>query len=154
MSKRLGCLAVVLAGLSSALPAAAEELRADDARQFVAGKMFTYTCFEGTSGAGRIHADGSVVGHIQIRGAAPRFVALPAGTLRVNGSKYCASMRGMPFEPCFNLEKTSANSFRGAISGFGFAYCDFHRRSARADLTHAPLRLRGAQSASVTNEQN
>ena len=36
----------------------------------------------------------------------------------------------MPFEPCFNLNKTDAKSFRGAVSGMGFAYCDFTRRSS------------------------
>ena len=91
-------------------------------------------CFEGTTGSGRIYADGSVAGYIQIRGTGPRrFVVLPAGTLRVKGDRYCASVRGVPFEPCFNLNRTSQVSFRGAVSGLGFAYCDFHRRSARAD---------------------
>ncbi len=76
--------AVVVVGLLSAVPAAADELRADAARHFIAGKQFSYTCFEGTNGAGRIHADGSVVGYIRITGQGePRFVALPAGTLRV-----------------------------------------------------------------------
>lgn len=154
MSRKLGCLALLLAGLGGVLPAAAEEMRADDARRFVAGKMFTYNCFEGTKGAGRIHADGSVVGHISIRGGEPRYVALPAGTLRVKGDRYCASVRGMPFEPCFNLDKTSSNSFRGAISGFGFAYCDFNRRSARVDMVHAPLRLHARQPAAVANASN
>jgi hypothetical protein len=34
----------------------------------------------------------------------------------------------MPFEPCFHLEKTDDRSFRGSLSGLGFAYCDFTRR--------------------------
>jgi hypothetical protein len=37
----------------------------------------------------------------------------------------------MPFEPCFNLDRTNANSFRGSITGLGFAYCDFTRRVPR-----------------------
>jgi hypothetical protein len=40
----------------------------------------------------------------------------------------CASLQGIPFEPCFNLDKTNDQSFRGSVSGFGFAYCDFTRR--------------------------
>jgi hypothetical protein len=36
----------------------------------------------------------------------------------------------MPFDTCFNLNKTNAKSFRGAVSGMGFAYCDFTRRSS------------------------
>ena len=67
-------------------------------------------------------------------------MVLPAGTLQVNGDRYCASLRGLPFEPCFNLNRTSQVSFRGAISGLGFAYCDFHRRSARADLVRPARR--------------
>jgi hypothetical protein len=142
MSVRFQRLIIVLAGLLGAIPAQAEQMRADEARRFVAGKQFSYTCFEGTNGSGRINADGSVAGYIQIGGNGPRrYVVLPANTLHVNGDRYCATLRGMPFSPCFNLNRTSQVSFRGAVSGLGFAYCDFHRRSARADLARPPLRL-------------
>ena len=128
-------LAFVVAGLVCALPAKAEQIGAEQARHFVAGKFFTYSCFEGTNGSGRIYADGSVAGYIQVGGSGPRrFVVLPANTLRVKGDRFCAAVRGLPFEPCFNLDRTGGASFRGAISGMGFAYCDFHRRSTRADL--------------------
>jgi len=69
----------------------------------------------------------------------------------VKGDRYCATLRGLPFEPCFNLNRTSSVSFRGAVSGLGFAYCDFNRGSARADLYRPPLRLRGVR-AEVTQE--
>jgi len=39
----------------------------------------------------------------------------------------------MPFEPCFHIEKTDGQSFRG--SWMGFAYCDFTRRTNIADMT-------------------
>jgi len=52
--------AVAVAVSVFAIPAQAGELAPEAARQFVAGKLFSYTCFEGTSGAGRINADGSV----------------------------------------------------------------------------------------------
>jgi hypothetical protein len=153
MSVKFQRLMIVLAGLLSAIPANAEEMRADEARRFVAGKQFSYTCFEGTNGNGRINADGSVAGYIQIGGNGPRrYVVLPANTLRTNGDRYCASLRGMPFSPCFNLSRTSQVSFRGAVSGLGFAYCDFHRRSARADLARPPLRLH-RQTASAAEGQ-
>lgn len=120
--------ALVLAGFSLIIPASAQELKPEQARHFVIGHTFTYSCFEGTRGAGRIHADGSVAGTIQMQGSGPvRRAALPAGTLRVKGEKICASLKGMPFEPCFNVTQTSSHSFRGSISGFGFAYCDFNR---------------------------
>ena len=132
---------VVAATVVWASPAKAEELRATEARQFIAGKHFSYTCFDGTTGNGRIYADGSVAGYIQPGGTGPRrYVVLPTGTLRTNGDRYCASLRGLPFEPCFNLNRTSGASFRGSISGFSFAYCDFTRRGSRGDL-HRPARV-------------
>src|SRR5215510_11151706 len=82
-------------------------LSPDAARRFVAGKLFAFNCFDGSRGAGRIYGDGSVIGTIQFRGAGPeRTVALPAGTLRVKGEAVCASLQGMPFEPCFQIDKT------------------------------------------------
>jgi len=140
-------LALVLAGLFCALPVKAEEMRATEARQFIAGKHFAYRCFDGTTGYGRIYGDGSVAGYIQIGGSGPkRYVVLPTGTLKVHGDQYCASLRGIPFEPCFNLVRTSTISFRGSVSGLGFAYCDFHKGSARAYLhrrpSHRPQEIR------------
>ena len=128
----------LLLGLLAAVPAVAGEMSADEARRFVIGKMFTYTCFEGTRGQGRVHADGSVVGSIQFQGSGPvRYAALPAGTLRVKGETVCASLRGLPIEPCFNLQRIDPNSFRGSISGLGFAYCEFTRNQGRAHLVRS-----------------
>jgi len=132
-----------------AIPAQAEELRATEARQFIAGKHFSYSCFDGTNGNGRIYADGSVAGYIQPGGSGPRrYVVLPTGTLRTSGDRYCASLRGLPFEPCFNLDRTSQISFRGSIAGLGFAYCNFTRRGSRGDLQAVPAyRLRGVRAS-------
>lgn len=137
--------------LLAALPAAAGEvMKADEASRFVIGKMFAYTCFEGTRGAGRVFADGSVAGTIQLQGKGPvRYVALPAGTLRVKGDAVCASMRGMFFEPCFNLQKTDNRSFRGAVSGLSFAYCQFTRRGGRVDFASKPAPIHSATVASA-----
>jgi hypothetical protein len=143
----------LLVGLTAAMPALAGEMSADEARHFVVGKTFTYTCFEGTRGKGRVLADGSVVGSIQFQGSGPvRYAALPAGTLRVQGGSVCASLRGLPLEPCFNLERTDGSSFRGSISGLGFAYCDFTRHPGRATIARRvsdehPLALRPSLSA-------
>jgi hypothetical protein len=117
--------------LVAAGAAAAEPMNVDAARRFVIGKHFAYTCYDGTRGAGRINGDGSVYGTIQVKGTGPvRQAMLPPGTLRVKGQNVCATVRGIPFEPCFNLNKTDAQSFRGSVSGLGFAYCDFTRRFA------------------------
>ncbi len=86
----------LLIGLLAAVPAVAGEMSAEEARRFVIGKLFSYTCFEGTRGQGRVHADGSVVGSIQFQGQGQvRYAALPAGTLRVKGESVCASLRGL-----------------------------------------------------------
>lgn len=138
--------------LLSAVPALAGEMSAESARRFVIGKYFTYNCFEGTRGGGRVHADGSVVGTIQIRGGGPvRYAHMPPGTLQVKGDRVCASVRGLPIEPCFNLEQTSEHSFRGAISGLSFAYCEFTRRGGgnRINVAHGnkPVSLRPTATA-------
>jgi hypothetical protein len=129
------------AGLLAAGAVAAEPMNADSARRFVVGKSFAYNCFDGTRGSGRINGDGSVNGTIQVRGTGPvRYATLPPGTLRVKGEAVCASVRGMPFEPCFNLNKTDAQSFRGSVSGMGFAYCDFTRYHNRAGAVRTTWR--------------
>jgi hypothetical protein len=117
----------------TAVPAKAGDLSGDEAKRWVTGKLFSYTCFEGTRGQGRVFADGSVIGTIQFQGAGPvRRAFLPANTLQVKGGVVCASLKGLPIEPCFNLTRMDAASFRGAISGLGFAYCDFKHQNARA----------------------
>jgi hypothetical protein len=134
-----------------AWPALAEPLGVEAARRFVVGKTFAYNCFDGTRGAGRIQSDLSVAGTIQIRGSGPvRFVQLPAGTIKVKGQSVCASVRGVPLEPCFNVDRTDAQSFRGSVAGLPFAYCDFTRRGTRtpsARTTHRtsqPLSIHAA----------
>src|SRR5580704_5546749 len=102
----LGRSVLIVAAVIAATPAIAAELRPEEARHFIAGKHFSYTCFDGTSGAGRINPDGSVAGTIQIRGAGPvRFASLPAGTIRVQSDSICASLRGVPFQPCFTVNQ-------------------------------------------------
>ena len=138
-------VALVIAGLFAAGVAAAEPMNADTARRFVVGKIFSYSCFDGTRGSGRIYADGSVAGTIQFRGSGPtRYAALPPATLRVRGEAICASLRGMPFEPCFNLSRIDAQSFRGSVSGLGFAYCEFTRRPGPS-VVRTSWHLRGSQ---------
>jgi hypothetical protein len=156
---------VAVAGLLAASSAMAGEMSPEEARRFVVGKMFSYTCFEGTRGAGRVFADGSVVGTIQLRGEGPvRRAFLPAGTLKTT-DRVCASLRGMPFEPCFNLDRTDFNSFRGSVSGLGFAYCDFTRGRSRVKFASSeeageaqprtkPLSLRPARVAEAKPESD
>jgi len=121
--------------LAAASPAMAEELGPDQAKAFVVGKLFTYTCFDGTAGMGRIFADGSVIGTIRPGGRGEvRFASLPPGTIRVEGTSMCAHLSGMPLQPCFRVEKIDYRSFRGSVAGLGFAYCDFAQHNARAQI--------------------
>ncbi|HEY4959389.1 MAG TPA: hypothetical protein VII29_00905 [Terriglobales bacterium] len=124
----------VLGALTAAAviaPALAGQMTADEARRFVAGKVFAFTCFDGTRGAGRILDDNGAAGAVQFSGAGPvRHLRLPGNTLQIRGQAVCASIRGIPFEPCFNLDKKDERSFRGSVSGMGFAYCDFHNQGA------------------------
>jgi hypothetical protein len=151
---RFGALLAGLTILTVSHPALAQTMTASEARSFVVGKLFTFNCFEGTKGAGRIYADGSVAGTIQFRGTGPvRWAQLPAGTINVKGEAVCASLRGLPFQPCFNLQKTSHKSFRGSVSGLGFASCEFNRRGpveiATASVAPGePLSLRSTLSTS------
>src|SRR5260370_14171523 len=104
----------VAAALLAAGPSAAEQLSVGAARHFVVGKLFAFNCFEGTRGLGRIYGDGSVAGTVQVGGSRPvRVFVLPAGTGPVHNEAVCASVNGIAFQPCFNVDKTDAQSFRG-----------------------------------------
>jgi len=127
-------LGTVTAGAMIA-PALAGMMNAEEARKFVAGKVFAFTCFDGTRGAGRILDDMGATGAVQFSGSGPvRHLRLPGNTLQIRGQNVCASIKGIPFEPCFNLEKTDDRSFRGSVSGMGFAYCDFHHQGGNQML--------------------
>ena len=110
---------------------AGQMMNAEEARRFVNGKVFAFTCFDGTRGAGRVLDDMGAAGAVQFSGAGPiRHVRLPGNTLQIRGQAVCASIKGIPFEPCFNLDKRDERSFRGSVAGMAFAYCDFHHQGA------------------------
>jgi hypothetical protein len=140
------------------VPALAVEMSADEARRFVSGKVFAFTCFDGTRGAGRVLDDMGAAGAVQFNGSGPiRHVRLPGNTLQIRGQAVCASIKGIPFEPCFNLDKKDERSFRGSVSGMGFAYCDFRHQGAAQMLMaravvhprslHPPAQSRSADAS-------
>jgi hypothetical protein len=144
-------LGAVTAG-TMAVPALAGMMNADEARKFVSGKVFVFNCFDGTRGTGRILDDMGAAGSIQFSGAGPiRNVRLPGNTLQVRGQAVCASIKGLPFEPCFNLDKRDDRTFRGSVSGMGFAYCDFRHQGAASMLmaraVARPRALTGSEHA-------
>jgi hypothetical protein len=119
-------------------PAFAGMMNADEARRFVNGKVFAFTCFDGTRGAGRILEDMGAIGSVQFSGSGPvRHIRLPGNTLQIRGQAVCASIKGIPFEPCFNLDKKDEVDFRGSVSGMPFAYCDFHHQGGAAQMMMA-----------------
>jgi hypothetical protein len=130
-------------------PALAGSISADEARKFVAGKVFAFTCFDGTRGAGRILDDMGATGAVQFSGSGPvRHLRLPGNTLQIRGENVCASLKGLPFEPCFNIDKKDESSFRGSVSGLGFAYCDFqHQGGATMLMARAVARPHGARAS-------
>ena len=145
-------LGVVAAGALLAPAIAGQAMNADEARRFVAGKVFAFTCFDGTRGAGRVFDDGGAAGAVQFSGAGPsRNMRLPGNTLQVRGQAICASIKGIPFEPCFNLDKKDERSFRGSVSGMGFAYCDFrHQGAAQMLMARAAARPRSLRAPEQT----
>lgn len=130
-------LGTVAAG-AIVMPALAGMMTADEARRFVAGKVFAFTCFDGTRGAGRILDDMGATGAVQFSGSGPiKHIRLPGNTLQVRGQAVCASLRGLPFEPCFNLDKMDDRTFRGSVSGMGFAYCEFRHQGGGQQMLMA-----------------
>jgi hypothetical protein len=90
-------------------------------------------------------------GSVQFSGSGPiRHVRLPGNTLQVRGQAVCASIKGLPFEPCFNIDKRDDRSFRGSVSGMGFAYCDFrHQGGASMLMARAVARPRSLHGSSL-----
>ena len=139
-------------------PCMAESLNPEQARQFIAGKMFAFNCVDGTRGAGRIQHDGSVAGSIQVSGSGPiRYARLPVNTIRIGSTQVCASLKGVPFTPCFNIDKTSEGTFRGSVQGMSsFAWCEFRKHGnsllvARAERGPIALRARKLQAAEASS---
>jgi|SRR5271165_7258381 len=121
--------AIAIATLLAAGPALAENAGVS----FVIGKFFAFNCFDGSRGAVRIYDDGSVIGTIQFQGSGPASsIWLPEGTLKIKGEAVCASLEGIPTGPCFDLNWTDGQSFRGSVSGLSSAYCDFTHRDSFA----------------------
>ena len=91
-------------------------------------------------------SDGSVAGTIQFGGTGPvRLAHLPINTIRVSSTAVLRFAEGHSVRAVFSVDKTDEVSFRGAVSGMGFAYCDFHKHGNAIVETrsrvHGPRRL-------------
>ena len=100
-------VAVLCAHVLIASSAVAEELGLEQARTFVVGKLFAYSCFDGTAGMGHRMADGSVVVASSRPEVAGRrsWATLPPGTIKSDGNSMCAHLHGLPIEPCFKVQR-------------------------------------------------
>jgi hypothetical protein len=125
--------------LLSAMPALANELKPEEARRFLVGKWWSYHCSEGTTGFGRISANGSVSGVIKQSGSAAIWHDYPSQTLSFRSDSICASVPvgSSLLHPCFSFNKTDERSFRGSVSSpwwmwvlWGSRYCDFIARAS------------------------
>ena len=76
--------------VSNAAATAARAMRPLSARRKPSasspGKLFSYYCFDGTRGVGRIYADGSVVGTLQAAGKSRTLRRDAVGTIQVTSS--------------------------------------------------------------------
>lgn len=106
----------------------ADAMTPEEARRFVAGKVFSFVCSDGTRGDGAFLDDGGAYGEVAFPGEAPRTIRLPENTIQVRGEALCASIKGMPVEPCFDLDKSGSRSFRGSVTGIRSMFCDFVHR--------------------------
>ncbi|GGF88867.1 hypothetical protein GCM10007301_56030 [Azorhizobium oxalatiphilum] len=148
----LAAAAFTLAGVGAA---SAQTLSPEQAKAFVVGRSFAFTCFEGTRGAGRIFADGSVAGTLTMRSQGiARYVRLPPNTVRVREENVCGYIEGMTFEPCFTVIKTSPTTFRGTLAGVDTMWCEFVREggSDRPRVASRRKQHKEESSSAVTAE--
>jgi hypothetical protein len=118
-----------------------------------AGALVAPALAGATRGAGRLLDDMGAIGAVQFSGSGPvRHIRLPGNTLQIRGQAVCASIKGIPFEPCFNLDKKDEVSFRGSVSGMGFAYCDFRHQGAAQMLMARAARPRSLRRSEQSLE--
>src|SRR6266536_5090154 len=135
------CALFAVAGLLAAVPALAGNMGAEEARSFVVGNLFSFTCFEGTSGEGRVDADGSVGGMVRLGASGTsQYATLPPGTLRIRGDAICALVSLIPFEVCFDLDRTGVKSFRGSVPAIGRS-CQFSMQTGQAGMARKSMPL-------------
>jgi hypothetical protein len=130
--------------LLNVMPALANELPPDEAKGVIVGKLWNFRCSEGTTGFGRIFANGSVRGAIKEPGSTLVGHVLPAGTVSMRPDSICASVPVgySMLRPCFAFNKIDAHNVRGRVASpwwmrmlWGQRYCDFTVRDFRANLT-------------------
>jgi hypothetical protein len=113
-------------------PALAAELESVQARKFIVGRHWSFHCFEGTTGSGRVLADGSISGVYREHGDGPiRQQSYPPATFEVRQGLLCADGQRLfgVFTPCFTINQRDRESFHGSIRWLPFLSCDFKEDS-------------------------
>ena len=138
-------LGAVTAGAVIAPELAGQMMNADEARRFVAGKVFAFTCFDGTPRRRRVlrmaarRARYNFPAPVRCATCASRQYA------QVRGQSVCAGIAFRSSRASTSTSKTSATSAIGL--GMGFAYCDFRRQgAAQMLLARAVARPRSLRS--------
>jgi len=114
---------------------AGQMMNADEARRFVSGKVFAFTCFDGTRGAGRVLDDGGAAGAVQFSGSGPvRHIRLPGNTLQVAASPSARRSRAFrSSRVSISTRRTSATSAIGLGHGLRLLRFPPSGRGADAD---------------------
>jgi len=129
-------MTILVASLLATASAIAEPMGPEVAQRFVTGKLFAFNCVDGTRGPWpdlyRWLGNGDDSGQ-RIRTGTN--VRVSAGHAQGEGRGRMRHSQRPVFEPCFNLNRTGEQSFRGSLTGLGgFAYCDFVRRVSSASV--------------------
>ena len=112
-------VAIVVASLLATAPAMAQSMSAEAAQRFVAGKLFAFSCIDGSRGLAQVHNDGSVMGTIQVSGSGPvKSVGLPPGTFKVKGDAICAKLKGLSLSRASISARPASKAFGGRSRGW------------------------------------
>ena len=88
--RRIG---LIVGAMALSAPATAGEMTLEQARDFVVGKTFAYTCFDGSRGAGRINGDGSRSRYERtVSGASCTFRHTSNGTMVTGAPQICLGL--------------------------------------------------------------
>ena len=114
---------ILIVSLLAAGPALAESLNADAARvsSSASYSRSIVSMARAAPAASTATARSSAPSSSRARDQS-NSVQLPAGTLKMKGEAVCASLKGIAIEPCFDLNRTDDQSFRGSVSGLRVAY--------------------------------
>jgi hypothetical protein len=114
----------VVAIITLCTPAFAERLTPQQAKRFIQGNKWSYTC-PLTKGWGRFNSDGSVTAEFQTLGFSPYKKNFPPGSMTISSDGSLCMPKMFNTDVCFFVDKIDNRHFRGTSSGFIRFSCDF-----------------------------